>query len=99
MELEEDSARKEWNEFIKFKMPKKKKQKKNAGKKAVERHLTYQKIATGTIGFFGMILIITNLRMTGAAVGSLSHLTLGILGMGMAAFALLVFLKNQKKKL
>jgi hypothetical protein len=80
-------------------MSKDEEEKEHNSEKAVERYLTYQKIATGTIGVFGMMLIITNLRMTGAAVGSLSNLTLGILGMGMAAFALLVFLKNQKKKL
>jgi LPXTG-motif cell wall-anchored protein len=59
----------------------------------------HQKIITSILGFFGMILIMTNLRMTGATIGSISNVTLGLLGMGMAAAALLIFLKNQKKKL
>lgn len=72
---------------------------KDEGEEAVERQLAYQKVAAGVIGFLGMILIITNLRMTGAVVGGILQLTLGLLGIGMAAFSLLIFLKSQKKKL
>jgi cell division protein FtsI/penicillin-binding protein 2 len=67
--------------------------------KGNEEKEEYSKAAALILGLFGMILIMTNLRMTGAAIGNISNVTLGLLGMGMAAGALLLFLKTQKKKL
>jgi hypothetical protein len=63
-----------------------------------EKKEMYQKAAVLIMGVFGVILIIANIRMTGAVIGSISNVTLGLLGMSLAAAALLIFLKNQKKE-
>ncbi|HPD81737.1 MAG TPA: hypothetical protein PK357_01415 [Candidatus Pacearchaeota archaeon] len=63
-----------------------------------EKKEMYQKAAVLIMGIFGVILIMTNIRMTGAVIGNISNVTLGIFGMGLAATALLIFLKNQKKE-
>lgn len=64
-----------------------------------EKKEVYQKVASLMIFLFGLTLVITKIRMTGAAVGTITNLTLGLLGMGLVALALLIFLKSQKKKL
>lgn len=56
-----------------------------------------QRVAAGIIGFIGVLLMLTNINITGAVIGTTSKITIGIVGMFMIFFALLWYLRPFKK--
>jgi predicted RND superfamily exporter protein len=60
---------------------------------------TVQKIAASIIGFVGIVLIISNLNITGAVIGESSKTTISTIGAFMIFFALLLFFRPLKKAL
>jgi len=56
-----------------------------------------QNVAASIIGFFGIMLMIFNLTITGNVIGGDSRITSGIVGVFMIFFALLLFLRPLKR--
>lgn len=65
----------------------------------IERYIVPEKIAASIIGFVGIVLIIFNLNITGAVIGENYPITIGIIGVFMIFFALLLLFRPLKKKL
>ena len=63
----------------------------------IEKYVVPQKIAAAVIGFIGTFFLIFNLNMTGAVIGGDSNVTMGILGVFMIFFALMLYLRPLKK--
>ncbi len=55
------------------------------------------KVAASIIGFLGLMLMIFNLRITGAAIGEDATVTMGAFGVFMIFFALLLFTRPLKR--
>jgi hypothetical protein len=66
-------------------------------KEIKEENSTPKKVAASIIGFFGIMLMIFNLNITGAVIGNDSGITPGIAGIFMIFFALLLFLRPLKR--
>lgn len=62
-----------------------------------EKEEAVKKIAASIIGFFGIMLMVFNLTVTGAVIGSNSQITIGTFGMFMIFFALLLFFRPLKR--
>jgi hypothetical protein len=56
-----------------------------------------QKIAAPIVGFLGLMLMIFNLRITGAVIGEDSTVTMGAFGVFMIFFALLLYTRPLKR--
>ncbi len=56
-----------------------------------------QKIAAPIVGFLGLMLMIFNLKITGAVIGEDSTVTIGAFGVFMIFFALLLFVRPLKR--
>jgi hypothetical protein len=74
------------------------------GVKGLESYILSQKeekvpvdIAASIIGFAGILLLLFNLRITGAVIGGDSQITGGIVGVFMLIFALLLFFRPLKR--
>ncbi len=63
----------------------------------IEKYVVPQKIAAAVMGFIGTFLLIFNLNITGAVIGGDSNITMGILGVFMIFFALMLYLRPLKK--
>jgi hypothetical protein len=63
----------------------------------IEKYVVPQKIAAAVIGFIGTFLLLFNLNITGAVIGGDSNITMGIIGVFMVFFALLIYLRPLKK--
>ncbi len=57
----------------------------------------YQKVAASVLLAFGAILLITNMEITGAVVGSLKHSVKGIIGISSMILSAVLFLNSKKK--
>jgi hypothetical protein len=62
-----------------------------------EKEKEAQKIAASVIGFLGVLLIIFNMRITGAVIGGDSVITGGIVGVFMLLFSLLLYFRPLKR--
>jgi len=78
------------------------------GKKGLENYIisgkeegkqTAQKVAASIIGFLGIMIMIFNVNITGAAIGESSKATISSIGAFMIFFALLLFFRPLKKAL
>lgn len=56
-----------------------------------------QKVAASIIGFAGVLLMLFNLKITGAVIGGNSNITIGTAGVFMIFFALLLFFRPLKR--
>lgn len=56
----------------------------------------YQKIAASIFLIFGAFLLITNISITGAVIGSVKHSVKGIVGVSSMIFSAILFLLNKK---
>lgn len=74
----------------------KKKEEENVKEGGLEEKVAYKQ-ASAIIGFLGILLIIFNLNITGNVIGGNSTVTLGIMGLFMIFFALLLLLRPLKK--
>jgi hypothetical protein len=63
----------------------------------IEKYIVPQKVAASIIGFAGIMLLVFNLTITGAVIGSNSQITVGTFGMFMIFFALLLFFRPLKR--
>jgi hypothetical protein len=63
----------------------------------IEKYIVPEKIAASIIGFIGVMLIVFNLNITGAAIGNSSNITIGITGVFFIFFALLLFFRPLKR--
>jgi hypothetical protein len=71
-------------------------------KKEIKKKSTYifpRKLFATFIGFIGIMLMLSKLSITGAAIGGGTDLTVGIIGVLFLLFALLLYVKPSKKKL
>jgi hypothetical protein len=62
-----------------------------------EKKENVKKIAASIIGFAGLLIMLFNLNITGAAIGTDSTITIGIVGIFMVVFALLLFFRPLKR--
>jgi hypothetical protein len=66
-------------------------------KKKEDKEKVVQNMAASIIGFAGVLLMLFNLRITGAVIGGDSPVTAGIVGVFMILFALLLFFRPLKR--
>lgn len=67
----------------------------------IEKRVMYspQQVAASIIGFLGICLIIFNLKITGAVIGTSNFSISGIIGLFILFLSLIFFLKSSKKKI
>jgi hypothetical protein len=63
----------------------------------LEKYVFPQKVAALIMSVVGLVLILLNLNITGAVIGGDSTITMGIAGIFMIFFALLIYLRPLKK--
>jgi hypothetical protein len=62
-----------------------------------EKEKTAQTVAASIIGFIGVLLVLFNLRITGAVIGGDNPVTIGIVGVFMLLFSLLLYFRPLKR--
>ena len=63
----------------------------------IEKYVVPEKVAAAVIGFIGVFLMLSNINVTGAIIGENSTISIGIVGVFMIFFALLLYLRPFKK--